>query len=109
MEDDLASLIAMEGPRTKTIHLLRAVQINLQEVRGKPGRRKSLKKADKTGYKQLSPQPSDFRRMKKMMAELEADGYRSESDVEHHPGDEVEQVDVTDEEEEEEATDEDMD
>ena len=101
LEDDLASLIAMEGPRTKTIHLLRAVQINLQEVRGKPGRRKSLKKADKPGYKQLSPQPSDFRRMKMMMAELEADGYRSESDVEYHPGDEVEQVDVTDEDEEE--------
>ena len=90
----------MEDPKAKTIDLLRAVQINLQEVRGKPGRRKSLKKGDKSGYKQLPPQPSDFRRMKKMMAELEVDGYRSESDVEYHPGDEVDEVDITDDEEE---------
>merc|ERR1719430_2976716 len=90
----------MEDPKAKTIDLLRAVQINLQEVRGKPGRRKSLKKGDKPGYKQLPPQPSDFRRMKKMMAEFEADGYRSDSDVEYYPGDEVDEVDSTDDEEE---------
>ena len=100
LEHDLGSVIAMEDPKAKTIDLLRAVQINLQEVRGKPGRRKSLKKGDKPGYKQLPPQPSDFRRMKKMMAELEVDGYRSESDVEYHPGDEVDEVDITDDEEE---------
>jgi len=100
LEQDLESVIAMEDPKAKTIDLLRAVQINLQEVRGKPGRRKSLKKGDKPGYKQLPPQPSDFRRMKKMMAELEADGYRSDSDVEYYPGDEVDEVDSTDDEEE---------
>merc|ERR1711990_70502 len=100
LEQDLESGIAMEDPKAKTIDLLRAVQINLQEVRGKPGRRKSLKKGDKPGYKQLPPQPSDFRRMKKMMAELEADGYRSDSDVEYYPGDEVDEVDSTDDEEE---------
>merc|ERR1719239_470943 len=92
----LGSVIAMEDPKAKTIDLLRAVQINLQEVRGKPGRRRSLKKGDKPGYKQLPPQPSDFRRMKKMMAELEVEGYHSESDAEYHPGDEVEEVDTTD-------------
>jgi len=100
LEQDLESVIAMEDPKAKTIDLLRAVQINLQEVRGKPGRRKSLKKGDKPGYKQLPPQPSDFRRMKKMMAELEAEGYRSDSDVEYHPGDEVDEVNSTDDEEE---------
>jgi len=100
LEQDLESVIAKEDPKAKTIDLLRAVQINLQEVRGKPGRRKSLKKGDKPGYKQLPPQPSDFRRMKKMMAELEADGYRSDSDVEYYPGDEVDEVDSTDDEEE---------
>jgi len=99
LEQDLESVIAMEDPKAKTIDLLRAVQINLQEVRGKPGRRKSLKKGDKPGYKQLPPQPSDFRRMKKMMAELEADGYRSDSDEEYYPGDEVDEVDSSDEEE----------
>merc|ERR1719234_249953 len=90
LEQDLGSVIAMEDPKAKTIDLLRAVQINLQEVRGKPGRRRSLKKGDKTGYKQLPPQPSDFRRMKKMMAELEVEGYCSDSDVEYHPDDEEE-------------------
>ena len=100
LEKDLESVIAMEDPKAKTIDLLRAVQINLQEVRGKPGRRRSLKKGDKPGYKQLPPQPSDFRRMKKMMAELEVEGYRSDSDVEYHPGDEVDEVDSTDDEEE---------
>merc|ERR550519_1112934 len=34
------------------------------------------------------------------MAELEVDGYRSESDVEYHPGDEVDEVEITDDEEE---------
>merc|ERR1719234_678784 len=34
------------------------------------------------------------------MAELEVEGYRSDSDVEYHPGDEVEEVDTTDAEEE---------
>jgi len=100
LEQDLESVIAMEDPKAKTIDLLRAVQINLQEVRGKPGRRRSLKKGDKPGYKQLPPQPTDFRRMKKMMAELEVEGYHSESDADYHPGDEVEEVDTTDDEEE---------
>merc|ERR1719397_299475 len=100
LEQDLGSVIAMEDPKAKTIDLLRAVQINLQEVRGKPGRRRSLKKGDKPGYKQLPPLPSDFRRMKKMMAELEVEGYHSESDAEYHPCDEVEEVDTTDAEEE---------
>merc|ERR1719430_1009078 len=100
LEQDLGSVIAMEDPKAKTIDLLKAVQINLREVRGKPGRRKSLKKGDKPGYKQLPPQPSDFRRMKKMMAELEAERYRSDSDVEYYPGDEVDEVDSTDDEEE---------
>ena len=100
LEQDLESVIAKEDPKAKTIDLLKAVQINLQEVRGKPGRRKSLKKGDKPGYRQLPPQPSDFRRMKKMMAELVAEGYRSDSDVEYHPGDEVDEVDSTEDEEE---------
>ena len=38
--------------------------------------------------------------MKKMMAELVAEGYRSDSDVEYHPGDEVDEVDSTEDEEE---------
>ena len=59
-----------------------------------------MKKGDRPGYKQLPPQPSDFRRMKKMMADLEAEGYRSDSDVEYHPGDEVDDVDSTGDEEE---------
>ena len=35
-----------------------------------------------------------------MMAELEVEGYHSESDADYHPGDEVEEVDTTDDEEE---------
>ena len=96
LEQDLGSVIAMEDPKAKTIDLLKAVQINLQEVRGKPGRKKTMKKGDKPGYKQLPPQPSDFRRMKKMMLKFEAQGYDSDSDVDYHPGDEVEEVDDTD-------------
>merc|ERR1719402_808966 len=100
LEQDLESVIAMEDPKAKTIDLLRAVQINLQEVRGKPGRKKSLKKGDKPGYKQLPPQPSDFRRMRKMMAKFEAQGYDSDSDADYHPGDEVQEGDDNDGDEE---------
>ena len=100
LEQDLGSVIAMEDPKAKTIDLLKAVQINLQEVRGKPGRKKTMKKGDKPGYKQLPPQPSDFRRMKKMMVKFEAQGYDSDSDADYHPGDEVEEVDDNDGDEE---------
>ena len=96
LEQDLETVIAKEDPKAKTIDLLKAVQINLHEVRGKPGRKKSLKKGDKPGYKQMPSQPSDFRRMKGMMAKFEAQGYDSDSDADYHPGDEVEEVDDTD-------------
>ena len=100
LEQDLETVIAKEDPKAKTIDLLKAVQINLQEVRGKPGRKKTMKKGDKPGYKQLPPQPSDFRRMKKMMVKFEAQGYDSDSDADYHPGDEVEEVDDNDGDEE---------
>merc|ERR1719320_1260037 len=97
---NLETVIAKEDPKAKTIELLKAVQINLHEVRGKPGRKKSLKKGDKPGYKQLPSQPSDFRSMKGMMAKFEAQGYDSDSDADYHPGDEVEEVDDADGDEE---------
>merc|ERR1719320_2272184 len=96
LEQDLETVIAKEDPKAKTLDLLKAVQINLHEVRGKPGRKKSLKKGDKPGYEQRPSQPSDFRRMKGMLAKFEAQGYDSDSDADYHPGDEVEEVDDTD-------------
>merc|ERR1712013_531578 len=80
LEQDLASVIANEDPSTKTINLLRNVQ--------------------KAGYKPLPLQATDFIRTKTMMAELEEKGYHSGSDVDYHPGDDLDQVDLPDDHQE---------
>ena len=100
LEQDLASVIANEDPSTKTINLLRNVQTKLQGVRGKSGRRKSLRKVDKVGYKPLPLQSTDFIRTKTMMAELEEKGYHSGSDEDYHPGDDLDEVDLPDDHQE---------
>merc|ERR1719228_2376658 len=100
LEQDLASVIANEDPSTKTINLLRNVQTKLQGVRGKSGRRKSLRKVDKAGYKPLPLQATDFIRTKTMLAELEEKGYHSGSDVDYHPGDEFDEADLPDDHQE---------
>merc|ERR1719431_1537217 len=92
LEKDLGAVIAVEDPKAKTMDLLRAVQINLQDVRGRRGRRRTSRKPDRAGYRPLPRLEGDFRRMKRALAELDPQEYNSHSDADYEPGDEVEEV-----------------
>ena len=98
LEKDLGAVIAVEDPKAKTMDLLRAVQINLQDVRGRRGRRRTSRKPDRAGYRPLPRLEGDFRRMKRALAELDPQEYNSHSDADYEPGDEVEEVETTEDE-----------
>jgi len=98
LEKDLGAVIAVEDPKAKTMDLLRAVQINLQDVRGRPGRRRTGRKPDRAGYRPLPRLEGDFRRMKRALAELDPQQYNSDTDADYEPGDDVEEVETTEDE-----------
>lgn len=98
LEKDLGAVIAVEDPKAKTMDLLRAVQINLQDVRGRPGRRRTGRKPDRAGYRPLPRLEGDFRRMKRALAELDPQQYNSDTDADYEPGDDVEEVETSEDE-----------
>ena len=83
--------------------LLKAVQTNLKEVKGKSGRRINSRKADRPGYRPMPHREGDFWRLKKLMGPLTFENYHTDSDCDYQPGDEVEEVERAEEEEEEET------
>jgi len=95
LDMDIGSMIKNEDPRAKTLKLLKDVQNQLGQVRGrKDGSgpvRKGLDKMFKAGYTPIENSGDSFWRMKKLFASVDAD-YISEKDPDYEPGDEVEFV-----------------
>merc|ERR1719481_212219 len=95
LDMDIGSMIKNEDPRAKTLKLLKDVQNQLGQVRGRKDgsgpMRKGLDKMFKAGYTPIESSSDSFWRMNKLFASVDA-GYSSENDPDYEPGDEVELV-----------------
>jgi len=92
---DIGVMIKNEDPRAKTLKLLKDVQNQLGQVRGrKDGNgpmRKGMDKMFKTGYTPIETSGNSFWRMNKLLASVDVD-YNSDDDPDYEPGDNVEFV-----------------
>merc|ERR1712142_1409103 len=95
LDMDIGSMIKNEDPRAKTLKLLKDVQNQLGQVRGRKDgcgpMRKGPDKMFKAGYTPIESSGDSFWRMNKLFASVDA-GYISENDPDYEPGDEVEFV-----------------
>jgi len=95
LDMDIGSMIKNEDPRAKTLKLLKDVQNQLGQVRGRKDgsgpMRKGPDKMFKAGYSPIENSRDSFWRMNKLFVSVDA-GYISENDPDYEPGDEVEFV-----------------
>jgi len=94
LEKDLGTIIEQEDPQTKTLKLLKDVQVELTSSREKrKGGNNGGIKLLKAGYNKMKTDAEDFWRMRRVFATcIDNQQYNSDSDPDYQPGDDIEEV-----------------
>jgi len=94
LEKDLGTIIEQEDPQTKTLKLMKDIQVELTRSREKRyGGNNGGIKLLKSGYNKMKSDAEDFWRMRRVFATcIENQQYNSDSDPDYQPGDDIEEV-----------------